>query len=191
MRARGHHLSRREPGRRGRRRGAGGGARRLGAGRGHRGGAIAADLARLRLETAIPAATARPFRVDPALSGGSVSVVSSGAGPEAVLSRKTRCTVLGRGQAITAFDCGVTLGSSGATMLRIDGARMRIVSIIVSGDRTEDGATAFGPMPDGTDDDLMDRLRRGERVWKAPVPVARRIVPGAVRSVGGARFIAP
>jgi protease YdgD len=152
---------------------------------------VAADVALLRLEAAIPAAIARPFRVGPAVSGGSVSVVSYGAGREAVLSRQARCTVLGRAQAFVAFDCDVTFGSSGAPVFRIDGAQTRIVSIVVSGDRTEDGVTAFGPVLDGMVDDLMDRLRRGEGVWEATAPAARRLAPGAARGAGGARFVAP
>jgi protease YdgD len=66
-------------------------------------GRLAADVALLRLDAPIPAGTARPFRVAPPISGGAVSVVSYGAGRDAVLSRQARCNIVGRSDAVLAL----------------------------------------------------------------------------------------
>ena len=152
---------------------------------------IAADFTLLRLDDPIPSGHARPFRIDSAPSEGSVSIVSYGAGRDAVLSRQARCNVLGRQVEIVAIDCDVTFGSSGAPVFRIDGTRIRIVSIISSG-RNEDGGTlAFGPVLDGRIEALSAALRGGGGVWDSRPPEARRLRAGAERAAGGARFLRP
>lgn len=152
---------------------------------------IATDIALLRLEKPVPSGTARPFAIDPAPTRGSVSVVSYGAGRDAVLSRQARCNVLDRHSQILAVDCDVTFGSSGAPVFRIDGARVRIVSIVSSG-RNEDGASlAFGPVLHGRVEALSAVLRSGGGLWEADPPEARRLGAGSERSAGGARFLRP
>jgi protease YdgD len=152
---------------------------------------IAADIALLQLDAPIPSATARTFRVDPAPSGGTVSVVSYGAGRDTVLSRQTRCNVIGRQIGILAFDCDVTFGSSGAPVFRIDGDSIRIVSIVSSGDSEEGGGIAFGPAFDGHVDALASAIRAGEGLWDNEAPASRRLAPDSGRAAGGARFLKP
>jgi protease YdgD len=152
---------------------------------------IAADVALLRLEMPIPSGTARPFRVDAAVSGGTVSVVSYGAGRDTVPSRQAACSVLGRQDAIVALDCDVTFGSSGAPVFRSDGNEVRIVSIVSAGGNEDGQSLAFGPVLDGRIAELSARLRAGAGVWQDAPPTARRIGPGSDRTAGSARFVRP
>lgn len=158
---------------------------------GDRADRIARDIALIRLEEPIPSATARPFRIDPPPSGGSVSVVSYGAGRDSVLSRQNRCSMLGRRDDIAVFDCDVTFGSSGAPVFRIDGTSIRIVSLVSAG-HAEGGTTrAFGPVLDGRVDALAAALRRGEGLWDLGAPEPRRLTTGENRPADGARFLRP
>lgn len=152
---------------------------------------IAADVALVKLETAIPAGTARPFLIDPAPAGGRVSVLSYGAGRDAVPSREADCRLLGRQAGILAFDCDVTFGSSGAPVFRLDGDRIRIVSIVAAGHRGDQGSLAFGPVLDGKVEALAAMLRSGRGLWDVAPPAARRLGPDADRATGGARFLRP
>jgi protease YdgD len=152
---------------------------------------IAADVALLRLDAPIPAGTARPFRAGAAPAGGLVSVVSYGAGRDAVLSRQEACRVLARETGIVAFDCDVTFGSSGAPVFRTEGTSVRIVSIISSGLPEGDETVSFGPMLDGRLDALSEALRAGEGLWATERPDPRRLRAGSDRAAGGARFLRP
>jgi protease YdgD len=152
---------------------------------------IAADVALLRLDLPIPSGTARPFQVDRAISGGTVSVVSYGAGRDTVPSRQSACNVLGRQDAIVALDCDVTFGSSGAPVFRSDGSAVRIVSIVAAGGSEDGRSLAFGPVLDGRIAELTERLRAGAGVWQDAPPTARRIGPGSERPAGSARFVRP
>jgi protease YdgD len=153
---------------------------------------IAADVALLKLQTAIPAGTARPFLIDTAPAGGGrVSVLSYGAGRDAVPSREAGCRLLGRQSDILAFDCDVTFGSSGAPVFRLDGERIRIVSIVSSGHRGEEGSLAFGPVLDGKVTALTAALRSGRGLWEVAPPAARRLGTDEDRAAGGARFLRP
>jgi protease YdgD len=156
-----------------------------------RAGRIAADVALLKLEAAIPAGTARPFLIDPAPAGGSVSVLSYGAGRDAVLSREAGCRLLGRRDGILGFDCDVTFGSSGAPVFRLDGGSIRIVSIVSSGRGGEGDSLAFGPVLDGRVDALASALRSGRGLWDVAPPSARRLESSEDRAAGGARFLRP
>jgi protease YdgD len=150
---------------------------------------IAADVALLRLDAAIPAGTARPFLVDPSPAAGSVSVLSYGAGRDAVLSREAGCRVLGRRDLILAFDCSVTFGSSGAPVFRVDGTSIRIVSIISSG--SGEDSLAFGPVLRGRVEALSAALRGGAGLWEVDRPAARHVGTASDRAAGGARFLRP
>ena len=153
---------------------------------------IAADVALLKLETEIPSGTARPFLIDPApAGGGEVSVLSYGAGRDAVPSREAGCRLLGRQSGIVAFDCDVTFGSSGAPVFRLDGDRIRRVSIVSSGHRGEQGSFAFGPVLAGKVAALKAALRNGRGLWEVAPPAARRLGTDDDRAAGGARFLRP
>ncbi len=153
---------------------------------------IASDIALLRLDAPIPAATARPFLVAAPPSGGTVSVVSYGMGRDAILSRQARCNVLGRDDRIVAFDCDVTFGSSGAPVFQSDGTTTRIVSIISSGHSENGEHFAFGPVLGGRVEALTATLRTGGGVWDSAPTEARRLRTGvADREAGGARFLKP
>ncbi len=160
---------------------------------------LAADVALLRLETAIPAGTARPFRVDRPVSGEEVSVVSYGAGRDTIPSRQAACRILGRQGSVLAFDCDVTFGSSGAPVFRMGsdagsasvGNEVRIVSIVAAGGREDGRSLAFGPALDDRIAELTARLRAGQGLWQDAPPTARRIGPASGRTAEGARFVRP
>jgi protease YdgD len=152
---------------------------------------IATDVALLRLDVPIPAATARPFLVSPPLAEGTVSVVSYGMGRETVLSRQAGCNIVGRDAEIMAFDCDVTFGSSGAPVFLSDGATIRVVSIISSG-HSEDGERfAFGPVLAERVEALRAALRAGGGVWASATEEPRRLRAGTGHEAGGARFLKP
>jgi protease YdgD len=152
---------------------------------------IAGDIALLRLDAPIPSGTARPFRPGQAPSAGSVSVVSYGAGRDAVLSREPDCRVLRREAGVMAFDCDVTFGSSGAPVFLSDDATVRIVSIVSAGTSTDGGTLSFGPVLEAQVDALSASLRAGEGLWETARPEPRRLGAGSGRSIEGARFLKP
>jgi protease YdgD len=152
---------------------------------------IAADVALLKLETPIPAATARPFLVSDLPAAGAVSVVSYGIGRDALLSRQDSCNVIGRDAGIMAFDCDVTFGSSGAPVFRSDGTTTRIVSIISSGHNENGDHFAFGPVLRSRVEALSASLRAGGGLWDGAAPEPRRLRTGTGREAGGARFLRP
>jgi protease YdgD len=59
--------------------------------------------------------------------------------------------MLARQDDILAFDCDVTFGSSGAPVFRIDGSRIRIVSVVWAGHAREDGDRLTPSVPFFTD----------------------------------------
>lgn len=152
---------------------------------------IAGDIALLRLDAAIPSGIARPFRPGQAPSTGSVSVVSYGAGRDAVLSRQADCRVLRREAGVVAFDCDVTFGSSGAPVFRTEGATVRIVSIVSAGTSSDAGPLGFGPVLDARVEELSASLRAGEGLWETARPAPRRLGAGSSRTIEGARFLKP
>ncbi|MDJ0630873.1 MAG: trypsin-like peptidase domain-containing protein [Rhodobacter sp.] len=147
------------------------------------------DVALVELETAIPAATAAPFRVD-RLPGRNraVSVVSYAKGRSDALSWQGECRVLGREAALFAFDCDVTFGASGAPVFDRSGGRARIVSLISSGYREAGRGIAFGmELPA-----VVELLKRELRVGRGLAAVAR--APGrlpAANTSPGAKFVRP
>lgn len=153
---------------------------------------IAGDVALIKLASAIPAATARPFRIDRPPESGAVSVLSYGAGRDAVLSRESDCRVLARQDDVLAFDCDVTFDSSGAPVFRLEGGAIRIVSIVSSGRAGGEGdSLAFGPVLTERFEALAAALRDGRGLWDMPPPSARRIGAQPDRAAGGARFLRP
>jgi protease YdgD len=153
---------------------------------------IASDVALLRLDAPIPAATARPFRIDPVGEGNTVSLVSYGEGRDAVLSRQMQCRVLARQDDVLAFDCEATFGSSGAPVFRIDGSRIRIVSVVVGGSDAREGRRlTFGPALHDAFGALSAELRSGRGLWPEARPGPRRVMTDGDRSAGGARFLRP
>ncbi|MFZ7090878.1 trypsin-like serine peptidase [Primorskyibacter sp. 2E233] len=150
------------------------------------------DVALLRLDRAIHAAEANPFRVASAPAQGSaVSVVSYGQGRAEVLSREASCALTGHYRdGILTFDCDVTFGSSGAPVFVREDGRLRILSVISAMGSLEGGSkVALGmTLPDQVQA-LMARLRSD---------AARPIVTKGARRVGvgernniGARFVTP
>jgi protease YdgD len=150
------------------------------------------DAALLRLEAAIPAATAAPFALHgPLQSGQRVSVVSYGVGRDSALSWQRDCGLLGRRGGIMAFDCDVTFGSSGAPVFVRDGQRARILTLVSAGGGGRDGKKlAYGmELPQ-----VVAEIKRDLRV-KGPVrpgtTQVKRIQVGGSNRAGGAKFIKP
>lgn len=149
------------------------------------------DVGLVELDAPIPAATAAPFAV--AVPGaGAVSVVSYARGRSEALSRQASCQVLGRSGGLLAFDCDVTFGASGAPVFDTGGGRPRIVSLVSSGTRLDDGKVAFGMELPALVADLKQALRSGRGVFPQPRVNARRlIVGGGDRDGSGAKFVRP
>lgn len=153
---------------------------------------IANDVALLELDRPIFASEANPFKVQQAPAQGTeVSVVSYGEGREEVLSRERRCATTRRFRdGILAFDCDVTFGSSGAPVFVRQDGRLRILSVISSIGRDEDGRKiAFGMTLPLHVAALQAQLTR-EDARPLVTKGARRIGVGD-RSGTGARFVRP
>ncbi|MDJ0823975.1 MAG: serine protease [Rhodobacter sp.] len=148
------------------------------------------DVALVQLDSAIPAATAAPFRVD-RLPGPNraVSVVSYARGRSEALSWQGECRVLGRRAELFAFNCDVTFGASGAPVFDRSGGRARIVSLISAGSRATDGVVAFGMELPAAVAQLQRALRTGNGVSTGVrKPTAEEL---ARRATGGAKFVRP
>jgi|GEM_PF-81364 len=147
------------------------------------------DMALLRLDAPIPAATAAPFTVAALPPGATeVAVVSFAAGRDAALSIERGCAVTGRAAGLFAFDCHVSFGSSGAPVFDLSGRRARIVSIISAGDPDAAVPAAYGM-------DLSASIAALKRVLAAarpPGPAAAATLSAAGETrAGGARFLTP
>lgn len=155
---------------------------------------VAMDVALLQLASPIPSSVAAPFTVALPGAGDEVSVVSYAKGREDALSWQKVCKVLGQQDGLIAVDCDVTFGSSGAPVLDRSGYRAKIVSIISSGRKTDDGTIALGMELPKIVDELKSRLRAGkvtsEVAGAVALPGVKRITLGSGNDTG-ARFIKP
>jgi protease YdgD len=154
------------------------------------------DVGLIELAHPIPAAVAAPFLVaELPQTGAPVSVVSYALGREQAPSRQAACTVLGRAQALLAFDCDVTFGASGAPIFETSGPRARIVSLVSSGGRSAKGVMAFGMELPARVAELRHAFATGEGVFPKASFTARRITVGSGAAsgggAGGARFVRP
>lgn len=155
---------------------------------------IAHDVALLELAEPIPAGRAAPFAVAAPSAGGEISVVSYARGRADTLSWQRSCNIKDRFSKVLAFDCDVDHGSSGAPVFDLSNGRAKIVSIISSGHRDENGATSFGMQLPDLVADLKAALRSGKGVLlakgDAPLAQIRRIGVGSGdKSSTGARFV--
>ncbi len=161
-------------------------------------GNIRHDVALMVLASAIPTATAAPFRVDRPRGNTEISVVSYAADRPDALSWQRRCTVVGKNAGLMGFDCDVTFGSSGAPVFDLSQGRAVIISIISAGGEDRGKRIAYGMELPGLIADLKAALRAGRSLQTAgaaqPAPVARTIrlqQAGARNASTGARFVKP
>ncbi|MCX7889852.1 MAG: trypsin-like peptidase domain-containing protein [Rhodobacteraceae bacterium] len=147
------------------------------------------DMALLRLDAPIPAATAAPFPVAVLPPGRSdVAVVSFAAGREAALSIERSCHVKGRAAGLYAFDCDVSFGSSGAPVFDTSARRARIVSIISAGNPDAALPQAYGMELAAS----IATLRRALAAAEGGAGIAANtLVRGGETRAGGAKFMAP
>lgn len=152
---------------------------------------IKLDAALLKLSEAIPATIAAPFALEGAATTGErVSVVSYGQGRDTALSWQRDCGVLGRNEAVMAFDCDVTHGSSGAPVFVRTGQRARILSLISSGLSDENTSISYGMEMQPLVGELKQRLRAMQDSQMRLAKV-RRLRVGEGKSAGGAKFVRP
>jgi protease YdgD len=169
---------------------------------------VARDVALLQLADPIPSSVISPFVVARPGNGDEVSVVSYAEGREEALSWQRVCKVVGREDALIAFDCDVTFGSSGAPVLDRSGYRAKIVSIVSAGGDIDGKPVAFGMELPGLVDRLKAALRSGKALSVAKgeakgLGVAAPGMPGKpAKRIGltgdtgtgtgtGARFVSP
>lgn len=148
------------------------------------------DIALITLDDPIPSATARPFATATP-NGGSVSVVSYGAGRLNASSRERDCNTLVQGDGLVALDCNGVPGSSGAPVFTIDGSAIRIVSIIAGGALDSGRSVSVGPFVHERLPELRQALRAGRGIWDTDTPAARTQRPGDPASTNRPGFIRP
>ena len=159
------------------------------------------DVALLQLSKPIPTSVIAPFTVASPGTGDEVSVVSYASGREDALSWQRSCRAVDRQEALIAFDCDVTFGSSGAPVLDRSHYRAKIVSIISAGSSLDGMPIAIGMELPARVAALKEDLRRGrvtseavaqpEAEAEAKPKVGNRITVGGGTGDTGARFIKP
>ncbi len=150
------------------------------------------DVALLQLSQPISATLAAPFSIQPiSRLGREVSVVSYARGRSEALSWQKKCGVIGRQEGLIAFSCDVYFGSSGAPVFDRSGGRARIVSIISSGKRGEDGTVSLGMELSSLVPELIAALRSGRGVFPTARLTAKRLQVGGNARTSGARFVKP
>ncbi len=155
---------------------------------------IAHDVALLELAEPIPAGRAAPFAVTTPGANSEISVVSYARDRADTLSWQRSCGIKGRQGALLAFDCDVDHGSSGAPVFDLSQGRAKIISIISSGYRDDDGAVSYGMQLPDLVAELKNALRSGKGVVLAkgdtPRAQIRRIgVNSGDSGATGARFV--
>ena len=147
------------------------------------------DVALLRLDRPIPVQDVPPFVVHSGpIEKGPVSVVSYGKGRSDRLSRQKQCAVLERYDRLIAMDCDVTFGSSGAPVFTHLNGRGRILSVVSGMGHRAGKKVSFGMELSSVVRHLKSRMRATAPRPKATV---RRLIVGAERPTGGAKFIKP
>ncbi|WP_137701230.1 trypsin-like serine peptidase [Marimonas lutisalis] len=151
---------------------------------------IRADVALLKLDQGIPAATAAPFALlGAAESGTRVSVVSYGQGRSTTLSWQRECGLLWRQSGMMAFDCDVTFGSSGAPVFVRHGQRARILSLVSSGGARNGKPISFGTELPRAVDQLKRKLRALPVKPETATAGERHIRVGEKKGASGAKFV--
>lgn len=144
---------------------------------------IGRDLALLHLALPIRAAQMPALAVGaPPEAGEAVTVVSYGAGREAVASIEEDCLTLTTEGAVLALSCEVVGGSSGAPVIRMTAEGPQVVGIVsaTATDRRDGMRMSLAVSVSG----LLEVLRSGGGA-------AQRPVTGGEREGIGARFIRP
>lgn len=154
--------------------------------------AISNDIALVRLETAIHTQGVNPYRVASVpRRGTALTLASYGRGRMEALTLERDCMLhtLYRG-GVVGINCDATFGSSGAPVFIQSGGTTRIVSIISSGTKVENGQPeTLGVELSKLVPELMTTLRN-KRASAPAITGERRITRGE-RTSGGARFIRP
>lgn len=149
------------------------------------------DVALLKLDRPIYSSEADPFRVHVGTDDVStVQVMSYGRGRSEAMSWQRKCDLLDSWPKIMMFDCDTTFGSSGAPVFVRYGNRVRILSLVSGGRKTETGETrVFGMELQGVVSDLQKRMRGGEAPINRIGTGAKRITVGGGARSSGARFV--
>lgn len=148
------------------------------------------DIALLRLDSPIPAATAAPYPVGamPA-TGEKIAVVSFAQNRAEALSIERECHVLGRSAGLFAFDCEVNYGSSGAPVFDMSGDRGRIVSVISAGNSELPTPTAYGMELAQALAPVERALRSAESRSVAEASALNTLTRDGQTRAGGAKFV--
>lgn len=149
---------------------------------------IYADLALLKIDFPVSAATARPFPTTSWAGGDTVSVVSYGAGRNDAASIEKGCGLIKDYGGVFAFDCSIVPGSSGSPVFIEKGSKPYIISVIsaLGPDRT-----AYGMDVSHHINALLADMDAGRGVYPAAVPGIKRITAGNRSHTGGALFLKP
>lgn len=103
------------------------------------------DVAIMMLDAPISSNDAEPFAIHSGRNvNGAVSVISYGRGRSDAMSWQKECNLLSRDRGIITFDCGVTYGSSGASVFLRENGRYRILSVVSAGGRAAGKRIGFG-----------------------------------------------
>lgn len=159
---------------------------------GDRAGAIAKDVALVRLQSAIYEPGADPYKiaVSPRI-GSELTLASYGQGRLEALTLETGCMLNQRYRGgVVGIDCDATFGSSGAPVFTRENGKLRIFSVVSSGivdapDRPE----TFGVELSAIVPSLLQTLRNRRAL--APVSDGARRITVGERTGGGARFVRP
>lgn len=160
--------------------------------KGDRSGAIAHDVALVRLTSPIYEPGAEPYQVVNAPGAGAeLTLASYGQGRMEALTLERGCSLQTHYRGgIVGFDCDATFGSSGAPVFVQNGGRTRIVSIVSSGGTANDGTPeTFGVELTKIVPGLLTALNNKRTL--APINTGARHITVGDTMEGGARFVKP
>lgn len=150
---------------------------------------VSHDVALIQLSAPITNPKIIPFELHSGVNAGNeVSVLSYGRGRDSSLSWQRKCKVLARDNGMMAFNCNVTFGSSGSPVFAKKGGFTRILSLISSGGKSDEGVLSFGmELPR-----IVRQLKHNLNIAPATParkPKIRLLTVGQGKRTSGAKFI--
>lgn len=122
---------------------------------------IGADLALLALETPLAPEGAQGFAVGGRAADDPLTIVSYARERAHAPSIESPCPVIARSAPVTALDCAVGFGASGAPVFAGQGATLRLVAVVSAMGAPEEGRQALAVDVAPLLDELRARLAEG------------------------------
>ena len=118
--------------------------------------AIAADVALLQLESAIPADEVQPLPLTPlSEKAADLAILAYGSDRPNMLSRRSTCAVTLHAPNAIGLDCPVAPGNSGAPVLRRIDGQWHVVAVLTAAAVAGDTSASYAAIPDAPIRDVV------------------------------------